>query len=110
MDEHCWLFDWARYKDYQEVEPYIHSLGIDHSERVIAICDYSPNIALYFLNLKGWSVADVADDEPIINALQYKPKYVILNDTAQLSRPVFKEHPLQQVGEFKSIRIYRIGY
>lgn len=108
MDEHCWLYDWARYKDYQEVEPYIKSLSIDHTQKVIAICDYSPNIALYFLNLKGWSVADVADDQPIINALQHKPEYVVLTDTAQLSRPVFKDHPLQPVGEFKSIRIYRI--
>jgi len=29
MDKHCWLNDWARFEDYQEVEPYVQSLKIN---------------------------------------------------------------------------------
>ncbi len=110
MDENCWLYGWSRYKDYQEVEPYVTSLGISKNEKAIAILDYSPNIALYFLNLKGWSVADVADDEGIRSALAHHPSYVVINDTNQLKRPVFLEYPLTKKGQFKSIGIYTINY
>lgn len=110
MSEHCWLFDWARYVPYQEVEPYIKEIGLNRNNKAIAICDYSPNIALYFLNLKGWSVADVAPDESIQRALEFKPAYLITEDTMQTRRSVFNNLRLMPIGQYKTIRIYTINY
>lgn len=110
MDEHCWLYDWSRYKDYQTVEPYVKELGLNSTDKVIAILDYSPNIALYFLNLKGWSVADIADDESIKRAMIHKPSFLVVNDLAQLDRPIFKDQPPQKIGQYKSILFYKIIY
>ncbi|MBK7681482.1 MAG: hypothetical protein IPJ26_02945 [Bacteroidetes bacterium] len=110
MDEHCWLYDWSRYKDYQTVEPYVKELGLKSTDKVIAILDYSPNIALYFLNLKGWSVADIADDESIQRAMIHKPSFLVVNDLAQLDRPIFKDQPPQKIGQYKSILFYKIIY
>ena len=110
MDEHCWLYDWSRYKDYQSVEPYVKELGLKSTDKVIAILDYSPNIALYFLNLKGWSVADIANDESIQRAMIHKPAFLVVNDLTQLDRPIFKEHPPQKIGQHKSILFYKLIY
>jgi hypothetical protein len=110
MDEHCWLYDWSRYKDYQTVEPYVKELGLKSTDKVIAILDYSPNIALYFLNLKGWSVADIANDESIQRAMIHKPSFLVVNDLAQLDRPIFKDYPPQKIGQYKSILFYKLIY
>ncbi len=110
MDEHCWLYDWARYKDYQTVEPFVKELGLKSSDKAIAVLDFSPNIALYFLNLKGWSVADIESDESIQMAMNHKPAYLVVNDSSQLDRPIFKEHPPKKIGEYKSILFYKLVY
>ena len=110
MDEHCWLYDWSRYKDYQTVEPYVKELGLKSTDKVIAILDYSPNIALYFLNLKGWSVADIANDESIQRAMIHKPSFLVVNDIAQLDRPIFRDHAPQKIGQYKSILFYKMIY
>lgn len=110
MDEHCWLYDWSRYKDYQTVEPYVKELGLKSADKAIAILDYSPNIALYFLNLKGWSVADVADDESIKRAMLHQPPYLVVNDSLQINRPIFKDNTPQKIGQYKSIIFYKLIY
>ncbi len=110
MDEHCWLTQWGKYKDYQSVEPYVIKLGLKSTDKVIAILDRSPNIALYFLNLKGWSVADIANDEAIQQAMINKPPFLVVNDLKQLNRPIFKEHPPQKIGQYKSVLFYKLFY
>jgi len=110
MDKHCWLNDWARFEDYQEVEPYVQSLKINKNETAMAICDYSPNIALYFLNLKGWSVADLSDDQTFKDILQKHPHYVVMDDSLQSKRPIFKEFPIKLIGQYKRISIYKTEY
>lgn len=110
MDQHCWLNDWTRYVPYQEVEPFIQNLGIDRNQKAIAICDYSPNIALYFLNLKGWSVATDAEDSKIESALIHHPSYLVVDDSLQLNRPVFTKVGLSKLGQYKTIQIFTIRY
>ena len=85
-------------------------MGLKSTDKVIAILDYSPNIALYFLNLKGWSVADISNDESIQRAMIHKPAFLVVNDLAQLDRPIFKEHPPQKIGQHKSILFYKLIY
>lgn len=110
MDEHCWLYDWSRYKDFQTVEPYVQSLGISKKDKAIAILDYSPNIALYFLNMKGWSVADVAEDEAISRAMVHRPEYLVIADSTQINRAIFKSNPPVKIGQYLSISFYRLKY
>ena len=106
--EECWLYAWSQYKDYFDVEPYIQSLGINYHEKIISICDNSPNISLYFLNLKGWSVPhDVADDE-LKEILSHHPSYVITNDSTQINRPVLQNTVTSLFGKHGSILIYKV--
>jgi 4-amino-4-deoxy-L-arabinose transferase-like glycosyltransferase len=107
MNDHCWMFEWHQYKDYQRVEEYVKSINLKKEDKVVVISDDSPNIALYFLNLRGWSVGLNRDDNaPIESALNYGVKYLILQDTTQLSRPVFANVDIKKIGQFESIKFY----
>jgi hypothetical protein len=107
--ENCWLYDWSRFKDYLDIESYVTSLGINHREKVISICDDSPNIALYYLNLRGWRLPPQASDEETIQILSYQPAYLISNDSAKTASPVFSGK-LNKIGEKGNVRFYRINY
>ncbi len=106
--EDCWLNAWSQYKDYFDVEPYIQSLGINRHEKVLSICDYSPNISLYFLNLKGWSVPHEISDNDLTDVLSHHPSYVITNDSTQINRPVLQNAVTSLFGKHGSILIYKV--
>lgn len=107
-NENCWLYDWSRFKDYLAAENYVVSLGLSRVEKTISIFDDSPNITLYLLNLKGWSIFHQWDDEPIREALNHYPKYLVISDSLQLRRPVFTEKPPKKIGQFNSIGFYEL--
>lgn len=108
-NESCWLFDWSRYKDYLDVESYVAELGISRNERVISICDDSPNIALYYLNLRGWRLPTQASDDEIAQMLSNKPSYLVCSIPEKLNSPAFTGR-LVKIGSKGSIDFYRINY
>lgn len=103
----CWLYNWDRFKDYLTIEDYVQSLGINHTSKVISTCDDSPNIALYYLNLKGWTVNPDASANDIKNVLSFSPEYFITNDSSKAALPAYSGL-LTPIGKQGTIYFFRI--
>lgn len=107
--DNCWLYNWSKFKDYLDVEPYGRQLGLKPEDKIISICDDSPNIPLYYLNQRGWVLSPWASDDDLRSILQHQPMYVISCDTERIKNPLF-ENRLEKIGQKGSIEFYRLRY
>ena len=107
-DPNSWLYYGKDMRDYATIEPYLLSLGIKRSDRVISLADDSPNIALYFMNVKGWHMSRTINDEEILNAMKNGAQYFITNDSLQLKRERIKPFLSEKLGSFFNVQIFKI--
>lgn len=109
-----WYEQYARehYNDkYNEITPYLRSLGIGREDPVYCTPDISINISLYLMDQKGYTDF-FRKDQPFGEKLELftaaGAKYVILGDGAAMDN-----HPalygLQQIGEHNGVQVFRIG-
>lgn len=101
-----WLYYGKDLRYYQTVEPYLRTLGIKRTDKVVSIADDSPNIALYLMNVKGWHINRTTSDEEIINAIRKGAKYFIINDSLQARREKIKPLLKDKMGEYYNIQIF----
>lgn len=84
----CWMYNWQHLTDLPDIEPFVDRLGVDRNSKVVAMYDRSPNIVLYYLNRKGWSLAPESSDEEIEYVLKAEPDWLVLHDTALYNKAV----------------------
>jgi len=85
-------------KNFETLTPDLRQLGIKREDKVLAIFDQSFNIALYFLDQKGYSVArhHLQEDSLVLDRfMNNKIKYVIFCDTFYKNEKAFKRHALR---------------
>lgn len=104
-----------RQTDAQDIRKFLYSQGVQPTDRVISAPDYSPNVTLYLMNLKGWSEfsSPYAPISPeTIEAYGYCcAKYLIIHDKEYLKRedlqPFFK-YPVANYEDF--LFIFDLSY
>lgn len=104
---HWWYND--HIKAFETITPYIRSLGIKRTDKVISIPDPSPNITLYLMDQKGWTDLDCSPlegRERIIEKIGKGAMYLFINDSK-----IYKEEYIQpfiknKIGTYKNIDIY----
>jgi hypothetical protein len=95
---------------YDGLENYIRSIGVKKSDVTVSLYDYSPNITLYFMNQRGWSLNTDHDEERINHAFR-SSKILVASDTLVLLNHPFTQFSLVKLCEFKGLGIYDIkGY
>ena len=87
-------WDYARHIGSAEtIEPQIRSHGISREATFIAIPDQSFNIALHFIDQKGWTVSLdhlQNDSNVVISVLNNHPRYLLLMDTQLQQLPALR--------------------
>ncbi len=88
----------------EKLEPELRRHSITRNETIIAIPDQSFNIALNFLDQKGWTIALdhlQNDSNVVLEVMHRNPKYIVLMDTHLLALPALKRVQQQLQVVFK---------
>ena len=97
------------HEGFYTIEPYLRSIGVDRRDKVVSVPDKSPNITLYFMNQPGWSEASNHSKFNINHFSWVGAKYLVINDSSYLKKPLYKPFIKHQVGHYKGFNIYKIG-
>jgi hypothetical protein len=95
--------------DLFTITPYLRSIGIERTDRVVSVPDLSPNISLYLMNNPGWTEAFNGPVYNINHFAKEGAKYLIVNDSSYLEKKLYQPFTNDKIGQYRSVSIYRIG-
>jgi len=110
VDYWAWYhWDYAnRFQAYETITPYLRSIGIKRTDRVLSLPDKSINISLYFMDQKGFTAFGYEDMDFEKRMQLYKKngvKYLIVDSI--LNKEVYlKPYLNYKIGGYKNIDIY----
>jgi len=94
---------------FEEIKPYIRSLGIKENDRVWSMSDNSINISLYLMNQKGWTNYWVGTDSNTINKIKkLGAKYLFIYNKEIYSNKDIQPYIQHKIGEYKNVDIYKL--
>jgi hypothetical protein len=108
--------DWRHYlydttmKPLEKITPYLRSLGIRRTDKVISAPDPSFNITLYLMDQKGFTATKkslLADTGKVSEYISLGATYFVLNDTTLSHCVGVKKHIGPKIGQYKNIAIYK---
>jgi hypothetical protein len=107
-------FDYdLRFGELETITPYLRSIGISRTEKVISIPDYSPNISLYLMDQKGFTDMghSYGDNEEALlkKYCDLGAKYMVVNNEDMLKFQWLKPFISNPVAQYKNIHIYSIS-
>lgn len=109
--------DWFHYnyantlQPFETITPYLRSLGIKRTDKVISIPDPSFNITLYLMDQKGFTETEKSlnsDSLKVMNDIDLGAKYLILSDTSLLRKTNLKNSLKNCIGQYKNVFIYNL--
>jgi hypothetical protein len=112
------LIDWYNW-DYsihlgalETITPYLRSLNISRTDKVISIPDFTFNVSLYLMDQKGFPIIEnpLRNNEAkmITDDINKGARYLIINDPKILSKEWIQPYITQKIGEYKTVTIYRL--
>lgn len=104
-----WWSEQAEYKDYNEIIPYLRSIGIDRKDPVICLPDET-HFTLYLMNQPGWTqcLGENTDSVKISNSIHNGAKYLIINGDEILKRDYLQSFLKDPIGQFNVVKIFRL--
>ena len=94
---------------FEEITPYLRSIGIQKDDRVLSLSDNSINITLYLMNQKGWTNYGIEEDSTLIGKkIASGAKYLIIYDKHIYKNKSLSPFFKHKIGEYKSVDIYRL--
>jgi hypothetical protein len=98
---------------YDDIEPYLDSIGITRDQKVITLNDNTINASLYLMDRKGWTGygTNMKDSNQVAGRISMGAAWLMVHNS-------FPEGPEYshwkyfikgQAGEHENIKIYRIG-
>lgn len=89
------FWDYSRsIKKIEDYRPVMRKHGIERTERVLTVPDQSFNIALYFMDQKGYGISrdHFENDSTIISHFRHKNiKYFVMMDTTMKQLPAYRQ-------------------
>jgi len=110
--------DWFHYnyeitlKPMETITPYLRSLGIQRTDKVVCMPDPSFNINLYLMDQKGITATEQSLLSDTLAIVKYKEngfKYLVLNDTSILQKTYLGKLLPNRIGNYKNINIYKLN-
>lgn len=95
---------------YDEITPYLRSLGIERTDKVYVTPDNSINISLYLMDQKGFTDFNKNSftfSEHVNYLKQYDLKYVLVGDAEKLDADPLALG-LKEIGQYNGVVIYRL--
>jgi len=94
---------------FEEITPYLRSIGIQKNDRIISLSDNSINITLYLMNQKGWTNYGLDEDSTQISKkIALGAKYLMIYDKRTYQNSTILPFLKNKIGEYKSVDIYRL--
>ncbi len=96
-------------QSFEDIQPYLDSMGIKKNDRVLSLSDNSINITLYVMNQKGWTNFGISGDSAKIqDKIRMGAKYLFIYSEKTLENPGIQPFTKHEIGKFKNIRIYAL--
>jgi len=91
-----------------EIEPLLEQLKIEKNDRVISIPDPSITASLYYMNRPGFTDfgTDFNKEEQFRKRINQGAKYMIINDTTIIDRPIVKAFAQHLLGQYRNVKIF----
>ncbi len=102
-----WTEKQSAYAAYNDLEPYLDSLGITYDDRVATYSDPTFNNTLYLMNRKGWTLDKDEEISHFHKAFQ-TCDYAVLNDTMIIRDTALANYFDQLLGVRKGLYIYSL--
>lgn len=96
-------------KHLRTLPPYLDTIGIQQSDKVICLPDESINISLYLMKRKGWTNYNIHNDSANINdKIKMGAKYLMIYDKEIMKNPEIKPFTKNKIGQYKMIEIFKL--
>lgn len=104
-----WWNDHNDFQDYDNITPYLRSIGIAPLDTVICLPDITHS-TLYLMNQRGWTAcySNNYDSASIQNSIKHGAKYLILNGNVVLGRSYIRSFINHPIGNFGMVRIFKL--
>jgi len=97
-------------KAYENINSYLHTIGINKDDRVICLSDNSINITLYTMNRKGWTNYNISrGSNGIEDKINQGAKYLFINKNKKYKELNIQSYINKKIGEFNKIEIYSLN-
>jgi hypothetical protein len=112
--EYWGWFQWdyeTRIESAETVTPYLRKIGLKRTDLVLSMPDFSPNITLYFMDQKGYTLLyndNKTKKEIIENAIVNKVKYLIITDKILAEDTSFSDYTKNKIGAYKNVSIFKL--
>jgi general stress protein CsbA len=96
---------------FETVEPYLNSIGIDRSKKVVSIPDPSSNISLSLMDRKGYTLLYVQPDQINSSVTDFKKKgaeYLMVYDSTFLENKELDTFMYQPIGRYRNIHVFKL--
>lgn len=93
-----------------EIAPYFKEWNIMPDDKVISIPDLSINASLYYMNRKGYTDfgSDFSKEDIFKTRISQGARYLVINDTTILDRPIIRKFAGDFVGRYRNIKVFRL--
>jgi len=104
-----WWTEYPEYKDYHEITPYLRSIGIEAMDTVISLPDMS-HFTLYLMNQRGWTgnMNYNTDSAGVAASVRRGADYLVIHGEETMNREYLQSFMKNQVGQYKSIKIFKL--
>lgn len=99
-----------KFTEYFSIQPYIRSIGINETDTVISIPDWTNCYTLYLMNRKGYNevFGNNQDSASIVRSINLGAKYLFVNTKDYLEKDYLKPFLKEKAGEYGDVSIYRL--
>jgi hypothetical protein len=97
---------------YESIEPYLDSIGITRSDKVLSYNDPTIDVTLYLMNRQGWTKygTDMNDSLSIVERINMGAEYIIYHHEIDTAKGSFWKQMVEyDVGKYKNVTISKIN-
>ena len=97
---------------YLDIEPFLDSLGIDASKKVISASDRTINISLYLMNRKGWCRygTNMEDSAAVADRIKRGAEYLLYHKEIDFEKNSHWTHFIkEELGVHENVTVCKIG-
>jgi hypothetical protein len=107
-------FGWKReppvFIDLFTIRPYLRSIGMKPSDRIISMPDYTNCYTLYMMNQPGNILGDInqGTKDRIRYFISKGARYLVIQDSAFVKAPEIQEFIRNKTGQYHQVQIFRL--
>lgn len=96
--------------DVYTIKPYLDSIGMADSAKVVSIPDYTPNLTLYLINRHGWSNYITGDNRALIKiGIDNGADFLLISNPNLLTDTTIAPYLTNKIGQYGSVSVFKLG-